>query len=296
MFMMKKRLFPLLAYMLAFALMFTTVGVFNTSYASADDVDAEDEEDEEDEEDDEDLEGLGDVANFDAVSISKDKATLKWDKVEDADGYEIQYKLDKKGANWCDPITVTKARYEVKKLSPGKKYVFRIRAFIYYEEDLDDEEEEEEVDDGLTYEDAEEDDEDSEDEEIDDYDYGEYTTLKFTTLDRQGKGQTSTVTVKPAMIKKISYSKSSKKVTLKWKQVSNADGYIIQVATKKDGKYKTVTTLKTNKKTQFQKAYKQGKKDAKYYFQIIAYKGSGKNRVCAKASPAKAVTVPKKKK
>lgn len=63
-------------------------------------------------------------------STKKKKATIKWKKVSDANGYEIQYSTSKKFKS-KKMVTVGKSttKKNVKKLSSKKKYYVRIRAY-----------------------------------------------------------------------------------------------------------------------------------------------------------------------
>jgi hypothetical protein len=71
--------------------------------------------------------------------------------------------------------------------------------------------------------------------------------------------------------------KTSSKVTLSWGKVSSADGYKVYRATKKNGNYKLVKTVK---KTTLVVSAKKG---SQYYYKVRAYKGS----VLGPMSPAR---------
>lgn len=91
----------------------------------------------------------------------------------------------------------------------------------------------------------------------------------------------------PAGVKAKSAAK--KKVTVTWKKVTGAKGYIIGTATKKNGKYKTKLTVTggSKKKTTLKKM-KSGKV---YYIKVRAYQLSGKKKVAGKWSKAIKVKV-----
>ena len=76
------------------------------------------------------------------------------------------------------------------------------------------------------------------------------------------------VVTKPAKVKIKSAKKEGKKVTLKWKKISDAAGYVVYMKTN-SGKFKAVKTVKKAKKV---KAVISLKKGNKYSFKIRAYK------------------------
>ena len=76
------------------------------------------------------------------------------------------------------------------------------------------------------------------------------------------------VVTKPAKVKIKSAKKKGKKVTLKWKKISDAAGYVVYMKTN-SGKFKAVKTVKKAKKV---KAVISLKKGYKYSFKIRAYK------------------------
>ncbi|MBE5941564.1 MAG: hypothetical protein E7264_03375 [Lachnospiraceae bacterium] len=78
-------------------------------------------------------------------------------------------------------------------------------------------------------------------------------------------------TQSPSKTKIKSIKSSKKKVTLKWKKVSGANGYYIYRSTSKKGTYKKVATIK--KGTTVKYTDKKGlKKKKTYYYKIVAYK------------------------
>lgn len=76
------------------------------------------------------------------------------------------------------------------------------------------------------------------------------------------------VVTKPAKVKIKSAKKKGKKVTLKWKKISDAAGYVVYMKTN-SGKFKAVKTVKKAKTV---KAVISIKKGNKYSFKIRAYK------------------------
>lgn len=76
------------------------------------------------------------------------------------------------------------------------------------------------------------------------------------------------VVTKPAKVKIKSAKKKGKKVTLKWKKISDVAGYVVYMKTN-SGKFKAVKTVKKAKKV---KAVISLKKGNKYSFKIRAYK------------------------
>ncbi|MFR8316372.1 Ig-like domain-containing protein [Eubacterium ventriosum] len=76
------------------------------------------------------------------------------------------------------------------------------------------------------------------------------------------------VVTKPAKVKIKSAKKKGKKVTLKWKKISDAAGYVVYMKTN-SGKFKAIKTVKKAKTV---KAVISLKKGNKYSFKIRAYK------------------------
>lgn len=76
------------------------------------------------------------------------------------------------------------------------------------------------------------------------------------------------VVTKPAKVKIKSAKKKGKKVTLKWKKISDAAGYVVYMKTN-SGKFKAVKTVKKAKKVKVVISLKKGNK---YSFKIRAYK------------------------
>ncbi len=311
--MIKKLFNTFVSFLLVLSIAFSGV-VFNSGNISADEIDDVEEYDEEDyeeyDEDDEEWDeeewAMEDVKNFVATSIGKTSVVLKWDKVEEVDGYELSYKKAS-SSKWIteeiDSNSTTK--FTIKKLKVNTKYNFRIRTYIYYEEDEEDYEEDDE-DYEVDEEDYEEDEEDWDDEEWDedwdeeddefsDYEFSEYSKMSLKTLNKKGQGNTaaysSTYEVINKSIKapKLSSvkSKKAKQAVIKWKKVSGATGYEVYVSKKKNSGYKKIGTLKKN--TKITLTYKKLKSGTKYFFKVRAYVKVGSKYSYSKYSKVKNV-------
>lgn len=91
---------------------------------------------------------------------------------------------------------------------------------------------------------------------------------------------------KKAKIKDVIYSYNYKKATIEWEKDDQASGYVIYMATKKDGEYKKVKKIKKKKITEYTIKKLNSKK--MYYFKIRSYKTiGGKNYYSTKYSKAK---------
>lgn len=74
----------------------------------------------------------------------------------------------------------------------------------------------------------------------------------------------------PAAPKIRKITKKGKKITLKWKKVSNAKGYVIYRATNKNGPYSAVKTIGKNSTLKW--TNKKLKKKKTYYYKICSYR------------------------
>lgn len=300
----------LMALLIAMCLAMSGI-IFTASASKADEAtdvteeefyDEEFEEEDEEEEDEDDYE-IDEVVNFCASKIAKKSVTLKWSKVSDIDGYELQYKKASSGKWITKELSASKTSYKVTKLKVGTKYNFRIRAFISYEEDEDEEdwEDEEEIDlSDVEYdEDYEEDEdwEDEEDEEWDDYEYGGYAKMTLKTLNKDGSGDKSAVSDKyensaPKHVKATKLTSVKAKDTsavIKWKLSAKASGYELYMSTKKTSGFKKITTVKKAKTLTFtKKGLKEGKT---YYFKIRAFVKNGKQTSYTKYSGVKTLKI-----
>lgn len=268
-----------------------------TDAALTDDDFEDDEEDDEDYEDD-DYE-METVVNFCATSISKKSVKLKWDKVDDIDGYELSYKKASSSKWTTKQISNSKTSFTVTKLKVNTKYNFRIRAYISY---LDDEDDEDEEDEDLEYTDEEYDEdygdeEDEEDEDFDDYEYGGYSNMNLRTLRKDGSGDKQAVSdtyeksapkhVKVPSLKKVKLN--SGKATVTWKKSSKAKGYEVYMSKKVKSRFKRVA--KINKVKTVKYTTKKLKKGTTYYFKVRAFVKQGSQVSYTKYSKVKSIKV-----
>lgn len=70
---------------------------------------------------------------------------------------------------------------------------------------------------------------------------------------------------------------SKKTVTVTWKKVKGATGYVVYRATKKNGKYKAVKTIKKASTTKFKN--KKLKKKKTYYYKVRAIKSRKESNI-----------------
>lgn len=72
----------------------------------------------------------------------------------------------------------------------------------------------------------------------------------------------------------VSSSAGKRKITIRWKKVTGASGYVVYRATKKSGSYKKIASLKSSRRSYTNTGLKKGKR---YYYKARAYrKVSGK--------------------
>ncbi len=101
-----------------------------------------------------------------------------------------------------------------------------------------------------------------------------YTTVSKTTYWSASYAQLSTAT-KPAT-PTLKATAGKKQAALSWKKISGASGYVVYMATGKNGSFKKVATIKKGSTVKYTK--KSLKKGTTYRFKIMAYKTvSGKN-------------------
>ena len=88
---------------------------------------------------------------------------------------------------------------------------------------------------------------------------------------------------RPGQVKSLKVSSAGyNSLTVSWKRVKNAKGYQIYRATKKNGKYKKIKTIKKPKTVSWtNKKLTTGKR---YYYKVRAYKGSRKGKFSVKKS------------
>ena len=88
---------------------------------------------------------------------------------------------------------------------------------------------------------------------------------------------------RPAKVKSLKVtSRSYNSLKVSWKKVKNAKGYQIYRATKKNGKYKKVKTIKKAKTVSW--TNKKLTTGTRYYYKVRAYKGSRKGSFSTKKS------------
>ena len=97
--------------------------------------------------------------------------------------------------------------------------------------------------------------------------------------------------VRPAKVTKLTVTSKKKKVTLKWKKNSKATGYEIYRATKKNGKYKKIKTIKKAAAATFTDS--KVKKGKTYYYKVRAYKTVKGNKANGKFSAVRKVKIKK---
>lgn len=262
---------------------------------SDDSEEAEDDEEDDDEEEDE----IDVVVNFYAPSISKKSVKLKWDKVEDIDGYELSYKKASSSKWKTKQLPKSKTSFTVTKLNVNTKYNFRIRAFISYldEEDDDDDEYYDDDADGTDDVDDEddEDDEDDDEEDFDDYDYGRYSKMNLRTLKKNGSGKkqafsdtyekSAPKSIKVPLITKVKLK--SGKVAVTWKKSAKAKGYEVYMSKKAKSRFKRVA--KINKVKTVNYTTKKLKKGTTYYFKVRAFAKKGSKTLYTKFSKTKSI-------
>ena len=67
--------------------------------------------------------------NIKLSSKKKKTITVKWNKVSNAKGYQIQYAMNKKFTKNKKIVKTNKHSMQIKKLKAGKKYFVRVRAY-----------------------------------------------------------------------------------------------------------------------------------------------------------------------
>ena len=97
--------------------------------------------------------------------------------------------------------------------------------------------------------------------------------------------------VRPAKVTKLTVSSKKKKAFLKWKKNSKATGYEIYRATKKNGKYKKIRTIKKASAATFTDS--KVKKGKTYYYKVRAYKTVKGNKANGKFSAVRKVKIKK---
>ena len=97
--------------------------------------------------------------------------------------------------------------------------------------------------------------------------YGKATIKAKFVAGSKTKTLNCTVTVGPSKIKNFKVQGAKKKITVNWKKNDAASGYEISYSKKKDGGYKTLTTVKSGSTTKCSKSLKKGT----YYVKMRPY-------------------------
>lgn len=87
----------------------------------------------------------------------------------------------------------------------------------------------------------------------------------------------------------LTVTAGTKKATLKWNKQTGATGYVVYMATSKNGKYSKIATLKGNSAVSYTKTgLTKGKT---YYFKVVAYKAVGNTTLYGSYSSVKAAKI-----
>ena len=109
-----------------------------------------------------------------------------------------------------------------------------------------------------------------------------------TDINNDKNNQTQTAYKAKVKLNSVKNTKGRKAV-LKWKKVKNADGYVVYRATKKNGKYKKIKTIKKAGTVRF--TDKKLKKGFAYYYKVRAYRKTAVAKVYGNDSAAKKVKI-----
>ena len=110
-----------------------------------------------------------------------------------------------------------------------------------------------------------------------------YSTVNGTVYWASGY-KTITATTNPGT-PTLSVTAGAKKATLKWTKRAEATGYVVYMATSKNGKYTKIATVKGNTKVSFTKTgLTKGKT---YYFKVAAYETVGGKTIYGSFSSVK---------
>ncbi|MGN0469253.1 MAG: fibronectin type III domain-containing protein, partial [Acutalibacteraceae bacterium] len=116
---------------------------------------------------------------------------------------------------------------------------------------------------------------------------GKYTvTVTFKGNYNGKKNLTFTIAPKAPTLK---VTAGSKKAALSWNKQTGATGYVVYMATSKDGKYSKVATVKGNSKTSYTKT--DLTKGKTYYFKVAAYTTAGSNTIYGAFSSVKSAKI-----
>lgn len=117
--------------------------------------------------------------------------------------------------------------------------------------------------------------------------YGKATIKAKFVAGGSTKTLKCTVTVGPSKVKSFKAQGAKKKITVSWKKNDAASGYEIRYSKKKDGGYKTLTTVKSGSTTKYSKSLKKGT----YYVKMRPYKTKDGKKLYGSYTSAKKVTV-----
>lgn len=112
-----------------------------------------------------------------------------------------------------------------------------------------------------------------------------YTTANGKTYWSAGY-QTVTATTNPGK-PTLTVTAGSKKAELSWNEQTGATGYVVYMATARDGKYSKIATLQGNTKVSYTKAGLT--KGETYYFKVVAYTTVSGKTIYSDFSTVKAV-------
>ena len=100
---------------------------------------------------------------------------------------------------------------------------------------------------------------------------------------------TFTIKIKPRKTKIKKISSKNRKISLKWKKIKESNGYEIYRATKNNGKYNKVKTIKNAKTIKY--TTKKLTKNKKYYFKIRSYRKIDGKKIYSSWSKTKNIKV-----
>ena len=87
----------------------------------------------------------------------------------------------------------------------------------------------------------------------------------------------------------VTVTAGKKQAKLKWKKISNAQGYVVYRATSKNGKYKAVSTIKKGSTVSYTNKKLTSKKT--YYYKVRAYRVVNGKKVYSGYSKVKGVKI-----
>ena len=191
------------------------------------------------------------VRNLKQNSSYKTSIKLSWDKASYASGYRIYRSTSKDGdyKKVGELSGSTKTSFTDKKLSPGKTYYYKVRAYRKVGNSRD---------------------------------YGSYSSkLKAST-----KCNSPVITLSSTSNKTNNSTKTGN-VKVSWKKVTGAYGYAVYRADSKNGNYKRIKTIKSSSTLSYvDKNLKSGKT---YYYKVNAYRSADIGNVYSYYSTVKSI-------